>query len=186
MLSSISRVLLVRRTPAVAVAVRTRNYTSASGYGDIDQTGYGASLDGQSSRATTEAEHPGREPVKEGRGSGSGGHEKTDAEPDGQKQAAASGGGGGGGGGDKKKGGDHHHHRPQPKILDDSQSTQRESEATKQHNREMDQRYDHEKDGKNDKVDKGYWKGERDPLDVELRPKLTVLAGSEGGSVVKN
>jgi len=156
MLSSISRVLLVHRAPAVTVTALTRTYTSVSGYGDIDQTGYGASLDGQSSRATTEAEHPGREPVKEGRGSGSGGHEKTGGEPDGQKQAAVA--SGSGGGGDKEKGGDHH--RPQPKILDDSQSTQCESEATKQHNREMDQRYDHEKDGKNDKVDKGYWKGQ--------------------------
>ncbi|KAI5858581.1 hypothetical protein BZA05DRAFT_414362 [Tricharina praecox] len=150
MLSSTTRLLLLRRSLAVTAATaQTRNHTAVSGYGDPEQTGFGVDLEGQS-RATSEAEHPGREPVKEGRGTGTGGYDETGGKPDGETHAAAS------AGGDGK--GDKHHH-PQPKILDDSQTKAKESEGTKKHNREMDQRYDHEKDGKNDKVDKGFWKG---------------------------
>jgi len=159
MLSSTSRHLLLRNGRTVAAMAPTRNY---SGYGDTDQIAYGVNHESQS-RATINIEHQGRESVKEGRGSGTGGYGETGGRPDGEKHAAAS--------GDKKGG-----KRPQPKILDESQQRGSESEGTKKHNQEMDQRYDHRKDGKDDKVDKGYWKGELKWSigPCQLRLKLTM------------
>lgn len=162
MLSSTFRLLLLRSGPAVAAMAPTRNYAAVSGYDDIDQAGYGLNHESQSC-ATIDIEHRGREPVKEGRGSGTSRHGDTGGKSDRERHAAASG---------DKKGGKH----PQPKILDESQQKGSESEGTKKHNQEMDQRYDHRKDGKNDKVDKGYWKGELKWSigPCQLRLKLTM------------
>ncbi|KAL0634343.1 hypothetical protein Q9L58_006747 [Maublancomyces gigas] len=141
---------------------------STSGYGDADQTGDDPSNKPnlQGSRPRIDTEHPGREPVDEGKGTGSGGYAET-----GEKK----GGGREGTGGNRKsesiaerkgkgntkarKGGE-----MGVKLVSDMEDTmpdEGEKGDVERHNREMDQRYGHKEGEEGDeKVEKGFWSGE--------------------------
>lgn len=131
---------------------RTFSAKSTAGYGDADQTGDDPSNkpDRQGSRSRNDTEHPGREPVSEGKGAGSGGYAETGSKRKGKNQGGpeehkdVSGSGLGG------------------KTVSDMENPtpdEGEKEAVDKHNREMDQRYDH-KEGEDEKVGKGFWSGE--------------------------
>jgi hypothetical protein len=125
-----------------------RSYAGhASGYGDPDQTGYGTSQKGQS-RRTRELEHPGAPPIDQGKGPGTGGFGGTDRAET--------------GGGDRHPDGG----RPQPKINPVSEPGGHGDQEVAKHNKEMDERYDHQKADQatgDEVVGKGFWQGEAPP-----------------------
>ncbi|KAH0604286.1 uncharacterized protein H6S33_006663 [Morchella sextelata] len=142
---------------------RRRSFTrslatpSTSGYGDADQTGESAYPERAGSRPRIDTEHPGREPVDAGKGTGSGGTAETGS----SKHSNKTSGKGYGeatsdGPGDLHKGGSSCHKN----VFDMDDRPEVESADVKKHNREMDNRYDHKKAGPDEKVEKGYWNGE--------------------------
>ncbi|KAF8245246.1 hypothetical protein K440DRAFT_662921 [Wilcoxina mikolae CBS 423.85] len=142
--------ILRRGNVALSSSSVLRPYATTSGYGDPEQTGYGASVDHQS-RASSTLEHPGPPPVDEGKETGSGGSNET-GKVEGKKNTGNS-------SSDRK---------PKPKINPDSTPGGQGDKDVERHNKEMEERYD--KKGKNDvdeKAGKGYWKGmggrDRDP-----------------------
>lgn len=168
-------------TTSIAKAVSTplscrRSFTctlaskSTSGYGDADQTGDDPSRKPniQGPRPRIDTEHPGREPVDEGKGTGSGGYAET-----GEKK----GGGREGTGGNwksepiaERKGNDRDGiitqkgggagAGPGGKLVSDMEENTPNGggkDIVEKHNREMDQRYDHkDREGKDEKVEKGF------------------------------
>lgn len=157
---------------------RSLTYTlvsrSTSGYGDADQTGDDPSNKPnlQGSRPRIDTEHPGREPVDEGKGTGSGGYAETGEKKGGGREGTGGNGKsesvakrkGRGRGDTKTQKGSEAGPGPGSKLVSDMEDTM-EDEGEKgdveRHNREMDQRYGHkEGEGKDEKVEKGFWSGE--------------------------
>lgn len=136
---------------------------STSGYGDADQTGDDPSNKPnlQGPRPRIDTEHPGREPVDEGKGTGSGGYAETGEKGDGA---------GGGGKSDlvaQQKGEDQGGEsgvgsgRRLVSDMEGAMPDEGEKVDVERHNREMDERYGHVHGGeKDEKVEKGFWSGE--------------------------
>lgn len=110
-----------------------------------------------SSKATSDREHPGPPPPSAGQGTGGGPTKAGEGgHNDSQGKGSAS-----SGSTSQDKPTSQASNGAQPKIHDEPQPTELSEEA-KQHNKEMEQRYDraHEKDESDQKVQKGYWSGE--------------------------
>lgn len=147
---------------------RRRSFTrslaapSTSGYGDADQTGESAHPERAGSRPRIDTEHPGREPVDEGKGTGSGGVAET-----GQSKHSTRSSGKGYGEATSEGPGDLHRGGSSPSSsssrkgrgpFDMSEQSEGDRADVAKHNREMDGRYDHKKGGGPDeKVGKGFW-----------------------------
>ncbi|RPB11639.1 hypothetical protein P167DRAFT_546204 [Morchella conica CCBAS932] len=158
------RFFLLTRTAAPSAATtrvtlsvpRRRSFTrslatpSTSGYGDADQTGESAHPERAGSRPRIDTEHPGREPVDGGKGTGSGGTAETGSS---SKHSTKSYGKGYG-----EATSDTSHGKGWSEYDDDR--AEGDSAEVQQHNREMDKRYDHKKTGPDEKVGKGFWNGE--------------------------
>jgi hypothetical protein len=127
--------------PPRAIYTTPRWNATASGYGDPDGTGFGASLDRQSEKV--EHEHPGPPPVNEGKGTGSGEVVET------SKPSNAS------------SHGSHSKSKPQPKINPVNIPGGEGDEEVQRHNKEMSQRYGKasksEQHLSSEKVDKRFW-----------------------------
>lgn len=158
---TVSTPLLYRRSLSSTLARH-----STAGYGDADQTGDDPSNKPnlQGPRPRIDTEHPGREPVDEGKGTGSGGY----AEPGG------TGGNGESGRGAERKGNDQGGMGAQKggesggglgrrpvRDMEDPMPDEGEKGDVERHNKEMDQRYGYkEGGGKDEKVGKGFWSGD--------------------------
>lgn len=138
---------------------------STSGYGDADQTGDDPSNNPnlQGSRPRVDTEHPGREPVDEGKGTGSGGYAET-----GEKAGGKRDGTGGEGKSEPVAENKGKEDRSGSGLggktmseMNDPTPNQEEKADVERHNKEMDQRYDHKTGpGNDEKVEKGFWSGE--------------------------
>jgi hypothetical protein len=137
----------VRPQPFFALSNHHRFYSQ--GYGDGKGDPKAENLQDQGPNPQVNKEHPGPPPPDVGQSKG-----ETSSEGKKPKVASSSGGVGEGGGTGSPSNG------AQPKILDERGGPGELSEEAKQHNREMEDRYDHplERDTSG-KVGKDYWKG---------------------------
>lgn len=150
----------VHRAPVTLPLTRRRSFTrtlaslSTSGYGDVEQTG-NDSASKQGSRPRIDTEHPGREPVDEGKGTGSGGYAETGEKAGGGREGT---GGAGkdesvaGSDGDKKGGG-----LGGKSVSDMKTPDEGEKGDVEKHNKEYDRQHE---GGKDEKVEKEFWSGE--------------------------
>jgi len=127
-----------------------RSYASSQGYGD---SGSDSQIDNPTKagiRNRIDTEHPGPEPVDEGKGTGSGGFAET-GRPQGEQSGGENGVGKSGTGGDGK---------PQPKITSQAQPAETGNEEVDRHNKEAAARFDRNAaNGGDEKVPKGFWSG---------------------------
>lgn len=135
---------------------RSLTYTlakrSTSGYGDADQTGDDPSRKPnlREPRPRIDTEHPGREPVDEGKGTGY-------AETSGGKSGRVAQAKGEGQGGKSAAGSE----RRPVSDMQGAMPDEGEKVDVERHNREMDERYGYVHGGeKDEKVEKGFWSGE--------------------------
>lgn len=152
---------LPRATLSSTYTQQRRLYAGGSSYGGGEGDPKGENPQDQGSNPSAELEHPGPPPPDVGKGTGGGptksgvdGHNtQQNSSSDGQAASNSGGSSGGSSGGDG----------PQPKIhAHDAPGEEHHSEDVKRHNQEMSQRHDRPQEkspDKEDKVDKGFWKG---------------------------
>lgn len=169
-ITSLSKSILLPRNglrAPIRLPVQSRRFTPAaavSGYGDPGQTG----LDKGNPKAndpmdeTEKREHPGPEPVKEGQNSSTSSGKSSGGDSAGSSGSKSSSGG-----------------EPEPKINAPENPSGKGNPEVEQHNKEMDQRYGKDKEGKDQKVEKDYWSGK-----WELIPPSSSGIGVDGGSVI--
>lgn len=153
-MNSPARFLRQSLTAAPLSCCRSLTYTlakrSTSGYGDADQTG-GDPSNLQGPRPSINIEHPGREPVDEGKGTGyAEPGKKTSGGKSGQRKKEDQGG--------KSAAGS------ERRLVSDMEGVmpdEGEKVDVERHNREMDERYGYVHGGeKDEKVERGFWSGE--------------------------
>ena len=146
-------------SPAIPFSnTHQRRLYAHQSYGGGEGDPKGENPQDQGSNPSAEKEHPGPPPPSEGQGSGGG---PTKANEDGHNTQDNS--SSGIGSKDSTKKSSPSKTGAQPKILNEGVPTV-QSDEVKQHNKEMDNRYDragaHVEDEANEKVGKGYWSGE--------------------------
>ncbi|KAI5837268.1 hypothetical protein DFP73DRAFT_568890 [Morchella snyderi] len=157
-----TRVIL--STPRRRSFAHTPATLSTSGYGDADQTGESSYPERAGPRPRIDTEHPGRQPVDEGKGSGSGGTAETGSSSKHGNKTSGKGYGEATSDGPGDLQGGRRSSAPSParpgESWDDDRAVGGESADVQRHNREMDSRYDHKRAGPDEKVGKGFWNGE--------------------------